>query len=54
MEKYIRTTNLTKEEFFEQFSAESEEIVARVHWAQIAFFRQGRPRKYSLHNLEGG
>ena len=33
MEKYIRTTNLTKEEFLEQFSAESEEIVARVHWA---------------------
>ena len=33
MEKYIRTTNLTKEEFFGQFSAETEEIVARVHWA---------------------
>ena len=33
MEKYIRTTNLTKEEFFGQFLAETEEIVARVHWA---------------------
>lgn len=33
MEKYIRTTNLTKEQFFDQFSAESEEIVARIHWA---------------------
>ena len=32
MDKYIRVANLTKEEFFEQFSEEPEEIVVRVHW----------------------
>lgn len=32
MDKYIRVTNLTKEEFLEQFSEDPEEIVVRVHW----------------------
>ena len=33
MDKFIKTTNLTKEAFLAQFSEEPEEIVARVHWA---------------------